>query len=350
MRRISGIVLLLVGILLVAAAGVVRWAVAPAVTVLPSDTNTTRVYTGTAASALNPTLLTGKLSGPAILKNLPATVTHTVKVVDTTAHNALVTDRKAVSVAGQKIADYTDRYAVDRKNMGHGTGFSGVTANQTGITFNWPIDTKKHNYTGWSSDAQKTVTLHYVGTAKRGGIDTYVFTDSLATSKITNEVELEGLPQSLPKSALASLAPSLGLSAAQLQQMATVLPTLPDPIPLAYTISATGQYWVAPDSGLIVDTNKHEVRTVNVTVAGQLVPIAPVLDLTYSAPASTLAAAVKDAKDKASSMTLIRTTLPAIAGGVGILFVIVGAALLVGRRRTPAVPSVITPRTPTPVG
>src|SRR3954452_2680755 len=142
MRRIAWYAGLVFGFLLLVAAPVLRWGVAPAVTVLPSDTNTLRVYTGAASTVINPSVAHGTLFGPAILHDQPVTVQHHVTVEDTTGNNALVGERKTVSIPGATVADINHSYAVDRKTMGRGSEFDNVTT-QTGQTFNWPIHTAK---------------------------------------------------------------------------------------------------------------------------------------------------------------------------------------------------------------
>jgi hypothetical protein len=351
MRRISLFVGLFVGILLIAAAPIVRWAVAPAVTVLPANTDTVRVYTGTASTVMNPGLLRGTLFGPALLRDQPVSVVHHVTVLDTKGTSALVRENKKVLLQNDAIADVTHGYAVDRKTLGRGTGYVGVTA-QTGLTFNWPIHTQKHGYVGWVSDTQATTPLVYSGEATRGGVKTYVYKAAVPAARITDPAELQGLPASLSKATLASMTPSLGLSIDQLKALSTVLATLPDPVPLGYLFSATSTYWVAPDSGIVVDVASHEVRTAGFVTGGQIVPVGPVLDLTYAAPAGTLTAAASDAKDKASQMQLISTTIPLVAlitGGVLVL-VLVGAAFFTHRRRRTTPPQVAAPpREVTPV-
>lgn len=351
MRRITATVALVLGVLLIAGAGVVRWVVAPSMIVLPSDTNTTRVYAGTASAVMNPTLLTGTLFGPALLRNQPAEVRHTDRVLSTSGSNALVADSRVVTIPGFTVANLTARYAVDRKTMSRGSGFTGAIS-PSGVSFNWPIDTKKHNYLGWVPDTHTTTTLVYRGTATRGGISTYVFKATVTPQRIIDSQLLAALPASMTKSMLTSSAATLGLTSTQLQQMATLTPQLPDPVPLVYTFAATSTYWVAPDSGVVVDVQSHEVRAVNLEVGGALVPIAPVLDLSYASPASTLQAAVNDAKDKAAQMTLIRSTLPAILGGVGIVLAFIGAGLLAFRRHpvVPPAPQELEQISPTEVG
>jgi len=352
MRRISWFIGLVVGVLLIAAAPVVRWGVAPAVTKLPSNTDTIRTYTGTAATVINPSLLTGTLFGPALLHNQPVTVIHHVKVVKATAGNALVTENKKVTLQNHAIADVTHRYAVDRKTIDRGTGFSDVTA-QTGVTFNWPIHTKKQNYTGWVSDTQQTTQLVYSGQATRGGVKTYVFKATIPPTRITDPAALKALPGAMSKATLNTMTPSLGLTIDQLKALSTTLSKLPDPVPFGYLFSATSTYYVAPDSGVVVDVQAHEVRTSGFIVAGQVLPVGPVLDFTYAAPKLTLQAAADDAKDKASQMRLIGSTIPLVSliAGIVLVTVLIGVAA-VRRPRRPSPPST-TPqptRELTPVG
>ena len=351
MRRISWFIGLVIGILLIAAAPIVRWGVAPAVTKLPGNTDTIRTYTGTAATVINPSLLTGTLFGPALLHNQPVTVIHHVKVLDTSSGSALVSENKKVTLQNRAIADVTHRYAVDRKTIDRGSGFSGVTA-QTGVTFNWPIHTKKQNYTGWVSDTQQTAQLVYSGEATRGGVKTYVFKATIPPTRITDPAELAQLPSAMSKETLSSMTPSLGLTIDQLKALSTTLAKLPDPVPFGYLFSATSTYYVAPDSGVVVDVQAHEVRTSGFVVAGQLVPVGSVLDFTYTSPALTLKAAADDAKDKASQMRLISSTIPLVSLIVGLVLVVALAGeAMVRRPRRPSAPSTTpSPRELTPAG
>lgn len=345
MRRIAWYAGLVIGLLLLVAAPVLRWGVAPAVTVLPSDTNTLRVYTGAASTVINPSVAHGTLFGPAILHDQPVTVQHHVTVRDTSGNNALVGEGKTVSIPGATVADVNHRYAVDRKTMGRGSGFDNVTA-QTGQTFNWPIHTAKHDYVGWVGDTQTTTALHFAGTAKRGGIETYVFTAIVPTTRITDPAMLAALPASMPKSLLSSMVPSLGLTHDQLLQLADLMPKLPDPVPFGYLFSAASTYWVAPDTGIVVDVTSHEVRTAAFIVGSRLAPVGPVLDFTFSAPALTVQAAAEDAKAGTDKMELVSTTLPLAALITGSVLLLTVAVIAVARRRRPPVATTPVPAEP----
>lgn len=348
------IVMVVVGIVLVAGAGIVRWAVAPALTVLPGDLNTSRTYTGVATTLANPAWLAGSRTVPALLRNVPVTVVHTDKVLATNGDNALVADRRLLTVPGFTLADLNDRYAVNRTDFGPGSasGFTGVTT-QRGLTFNWPIGTNKHNYTGWVSDTRQTATLRYAGETTRGGVDTYVFKADVPPTRIVDPQLTKLLPSSMPKAELMTMVPSLGLSTAQLTDMSKTLASLPDPVPFAYTYQASNTYWVAPRTGVVVDISYHEVRSVAFAVGPLLIPVAPVMDMTYTSTPLTLSAAAQDARDNASSMDMIESTLPLwlLLGGL-VLIVAGGTVLATRRRQPPAAPPVqpVSPRELTPIG
>jgi hypothetical protein len=337
MRTIGSIVGLAVGATLVLSAGVVRWGVAPARAVLPGDTDTTRTYTGVAATLMNPAALTSTTSGPLVLRNVPITVTHRTRVLATKGGNALVSDAKSVQAGGRTVAAVDQRYAVDRTDLTRGSGYPDVVE-QSGITFNWPIRAQAHDYTGWVSDTRRTAPLHYTGRAERGGVPTYVFTTTTAPAAITDPQVLASLPASEPKAALPQLAAGLDLPAAQLAQLVSVLPSLPDPVRLSYTYQVSATYWVQPSSGIVVDLEQHEVRTLALDVAGLAVPVTRVMDISFTSPAATLAAAAADARDRGNAVTLIYGRLPLGLLVAGLVLLLAGGVARFGfggGRRTP---------------
>lgn len=337
MRKVIGFATLSLGLVLIVAAALVSWVVAPRMAMLPGDTDTLRVYAGNASIMVNPTSLTGTTFGPGVLRDVPITLRHHTKVVQTDGSKAVVTDQRAVDIPGFTVADFTYRFAVDRKTMGPVSGFSGVPAHQ-GLTFNWPMGTQRHDYTGWVVDAQKTTRLQYVGEGTRGGVDTYIFKTTVPTTLIRDPQLLSVLPPTMTKAQILQLTPSLQLSEAQLLATSKVLDRLPNPVPMAYTYSLEATYWIAPETGVVVDTIHHEVRTANFVDGTKLIPATPIMDMTYQALPSTLAAAATDARDGANQLHLIRTTVPLAALIVGVVFSLIGTGVLATTRRRPIVP------------
>jgi Porin PorA len=333
MRKLSSIVAVVLGLLLIAGACVVRWTVAPSHVVLPADTDSTRTYTGTAATLFNARALTTP-GAPVLLRNVPITTTHTTKVLETNGSNALISDAGKLLVAGSPVAGFDYRYAVDRTSMDRGSGYKNVVR-QSGITFNWPIRTAKRNYVGWVSDTQSTTPLVYAGTAKRGGLSTYMFTATTAPAPLTDPATLKDLPQSLPKATLIALSAGLGLDATKLGALAKALPQLADPVPFSYTYAMTATYWVQPDSGEVVDVQERETRTLAIKIGPDVLPVTPVLDISYASSPAELAASVKDARHDGNLVTRMYVTLPGALGFAGVTLLLVGViALAVSRRRS----------------
>jgi hypothetical protein len=269
-----------------------------------------------------------------LLKNLPIEATHTTKVLGTKGKNALVADSGSVRAAGAAVANFDYRYAVNRTTMGPGSGYPDVVK-QTGVTFNWPIRTQKHDYPGWISDTQSTTPLRFAGTAQRGGLSTYVFTATMPAAPVTDPATLKQLPAGLPKATLIALAGGLGLGSSELGLLQQALPSQPDPVPFNYTYAMTATFWVQPDTGEVVDLQERETRTLGLKIGSQIAPVTPIMDISYSSSPSQLAVAAKDARHDADLVTLVYSTLPIALGATGAALLIVGAVgLVVFRRRS----------------
>jgi hypothetical protein len=329
-RFVARLAIVLGLVSLLAAAGV-RWVAAPRLAVLPSDLNASRTYTGTATTLFNEKALSSADAGPVLLTNVPVTLGHTTKVLETKGDNALVEDAGTVEAGGSTVAGYSYRYAVNRTSMDQGSGFSDVVKQQ-GVTFNWPIRTEKRDYTGWVSDTQTTIPLEYGGTDRRGGLSTYVFTTTSQATPITDPQTLQALPTSLPKATFIALSASLGLAPAELEGLQQVLAAQTDPVPLSYTYKVTATYWVEPATGEIVDLNAREVRTLVLKAGSTVVPITPIIDISYTSSPSELAAAVKDAERDAGLVNLGYRTVPIALLIVGVLLLAVGGVLVALRR------------------
>src|SRR3954453_18467365 len=203
------------GTLLVAASLAIRFAVAPWLIKLPSDTDNNRAFGGTATTLLNTAALASGSTNNIVLHNVPIVATHHTKVLQSHSHSSLIADTHALTAGGAPVATSTYNYAVDRKDMDRGSGFNDVTE-QTGLTFNFPIHSQKHDYTGWVSDTGKPTTLKYTGTGKRGGLDVYTYAANVPATPLTDQHQLATLPKALPKAAIPGLAAANGISPALL--------------------------------------------------------------------------------------------------------------------------------------
>lgn len=332
MRTRLGRLLVVLGVVAVGAAAAVHWVLVPRLAQLPGDTNTTRVYRGQAAIVANPTIVTGTRIGPGLLRDVPVEVQHNTNVVATRGHEALVSDKRVLTMPGYTLATLVNRFDVDRRTFLPGHAFASATP-ATGLTFNWPMSTKARNYTGWVSDTGRTTQLRYAGSARHAGVDTYVFRARTSFAPITDPQILRILPASMTQRQLMEITPSLLFTQKHLLKLSETLATAPRSVPLAYDYKVDSTFWVAPASGIVVDHQQREVRFLSLVVNGRHVPVAPVMDMTYRFTPATVGAAATDAKDSAAQLTLLRRTLPVGLLTGGLVMLLAGVALLLSRRR-----------------
>jgi hypothetical protein len=346
-RSVLGWVLSVLGVLLLAGAAILYWVVVPGQAKLPSDTNTTRNYDGTAKVLVQPQALASG-GANAILTNVPIKATHSVQVLASTSSAAQVNDKRTLnSATGQTIASTLYTYAVDRTSLGATTNFPSdwnVVTHQ-GLTVSFPIPSNKQDYTGWVPDTQMTTPLTYARTETIDGITTYVYTADAKAAPIKDKQVLGALPASLPASVLGTLGTSLPIPDQLKTALAQALPRLGNPVQLAYTYSTTATYWVQPNTGRVVQVEQEEIRQAGLAALSG-VPGLPVYDVTTRATAASVQDAVNDAKSDSDKLTLYGTALPLIGLIVGGIALIVGVLLIVmgGRRRPPGV----APTSPAP--
>ncbi|WP_037603428.1 porin PorA family protein [Streptacidiphilus rugosus] len=332
------IVALVLGVVLIAGAFVLAFVITPnLVARLPSDTNAQRSYSGTFKVLLDSRAVARGNLAAAFTSNVPMTVDRTVTVKATSGGSALVADKRTTSAAGQAVEQTTWQYALDRKSLEPVTNHpkDWVVVDAQGLTVSFPFGAEKKNYTGWVPETTSTTPVTYVRTASKAGFSTYVYTSAYGPSRITDRQVLAGLPPAIPKATLA-LAVNFGTAtAAQKAQLAALLPKLSDPVPLAYTLQGTDTFWVEPETGVVIDVQRHQVRTVGVPVPGTstLVPLFPVADYSYGQTAAGTNAAVHDANKGRNALTLYGTTLPIIVGLVGAALVGGGVFLTLRARK-----------------
>jgi len=338
-------VLGVVGLVLVVAGLVVMLAIAPGMKKLPTDTNITRTYQGTMPVLFDPR--TFKFT-----HDLPIAITRHFAVTQTSGNVALVKEERTMTSGGQAIQQVVNDYAVDRTTMLASPTYPDAWKStpgfwpREGVVLSWPIGTKQQDYTGWSDDYRSTVPLKFAGvvTNPRSGTKTYLFTSSSGPRPIADaEVQALGLPTTLPKKLLTALVGQANLPPLVAQLLPSLLKSIPgDSVPLGYTYAYEGKYWIDPTTGIMIDTQKHELRKVGIadSVAAKT-PLAllpesqkdqmrvPVSDYTYTTTDASVQDAKKEAKDKGGKLTLYGTTLPWIVIIVGAVLLVVGVVILV---------------------
>ncbi|MGE5290753.1 MAG: porin PorA family protein [Micromonosporaceae bacterium] len=335
--RKTAISLGVVGVVFVIAAALLAFWITPTfIARLPGDSNTTRTYSGRVTTVLIPAVLQQGNLAAAIRHGLPETINRQVKVLQTSGNTALVKDTSTSTSSGTQLGVISSQYAVDRKSLeataSHPSDWS--VTNAKGLTISWPIGAKKQNYTGWVNYTQTTTQLKYVRQEQHGGVNTYVYQATVPATPIKNPQVLANLPKALPFNVLQAASKVGLLSSSALASLSKLFPNGLQ-IPLGYTYEATSTYWVAPDTGIVVDVSRSQRQTAGVALPnGKIIPLLPAFADNFKATSSSVQAAATDAKNGSNAITTLGVAVPIIALVLGVVLIIVAVILWIrGRER-----------------
>ena len=325
-----------VGVLLLVAAALLAWWITPSyIARLQSNSNTVRTYDGQIRTLLNPAALrTGNLS-QAFRTGLPETLRRQVTVQQTSGNTALVKDATTLTTSGLQIGAISSQYAVDRTSLEATASHPGnwSVTNAKGLTFNWPINTQRQNYTGWVPFTETTTPLKYVKQEPQGGVNTYVYQATVPPTPIRNPQVLRALPTTLPLSLLQAAEKARLIPASLVAGLARDFPGARS-VPLGYVYQGTSTYWVAPATGIVVNLNTSETQVGGVALPnGRFIPVLPVLADSYQASPSSVQAAANDATNDGNTITTWGTTVPIVAAAVGFVLVLIAVFLWIRGRR-----------------
>ena len=331
--KVAGSTALALGILLIAAGLVVLLLIIPGMAQFPDDVDSARAYEGELGVMLNSEALANLDLANIFLRDVPVTIDRHVQTLEVDGEKALVIDSAVMSSPAGPLQQAEDVYSIDRKTMLHIPNFTDDdrVTDREGLVVGFPIGTESAAYTGWNGDTLETNPLTFVREEEHEGLNTLVFTAASGPDPIKDPVLLASFPAAFPKAVLEGLVPALGLPDEAVAQLGQVLPLLPDPIPLAYTYAYETTYWVEPDSGVLIDYNKMESRSVGLNLGDQPVPITEVMHLEYAQTAASVADAVADAEDAKGQLFWLGQILPYGLIVVGVILALLGIVAL-GRK------------------
>ena len=347
-RKTLGGLIAIIGAILIVAGLALMLVVVPGMKQFPEDVDTTRSYSGTMPVLLNAETFE-------FMTDLDVELSRHFRTEEVDGDVALVFEEQFLLTGGQPLQQLVKHYAIDRKTMEFADTYPEEWASREGfwpregLVLGWPIDTEKKDYVGWSDDFRDTVTLGFAGEVQhdRAGITTYYFAASAPPKLIhPDAVTAMGLPNELPKEQFAALIQGAAVSDA----LKNILPVLLDQweeetIPLQYYYEYEAEYWIEPETGVLIDTRKHELRKVG--LGEEFLQISPLLanmseeqragsrvtvfDLTYQATDESVRDAKQDADDAASQIELFGTTIPIAAIILGALLIVVGGVLVLSK-------------------
>jgi hypothetical protein len=350
-RKTLGGIIAIIGAILIVAGLALMLVVVPGMKQFPEDVDTTRAYTGTMPVLLNPATFE-------FMTDLDVDLSRHFRTEEVDGDAALVFEEQILLAGGQPLQQLVKHYAIDRKSMEVTDSYPEEWASnegfwpREGLVLGWPIDTDKKDYVGWSDDYRDTVTLAFSEEVQhdRSGVTTYYFTASSPAQPIhPDAVTAMGLPNTLPKEQFAGLIQGADVSDALKNMIPVLLDQWEeDTIPLQYYYEYEAEYWIEPETGVLIDTRKHELRKVG--LGEEFLQMSPLLanmseeqragsrvtvfDLTYQATDDAVQDAKQDAEDASGQIELFGTTIPIAAIIIGALLIVAGGVLVLSKAPT----------------
>jgi hypothetical protein len=329
-------ILVVVGVLLIAAAAIVRFVVVPSVATLPEDFASSQDYEGT-YSGLNQAALAGA-GGELLVDGVPVTATRSYETVEVEDGTAVVEQTVERSLGGQESPATTLRYAVDRdtfESTAPPADAEDVVPSE-GLIFSLPLDVDPEgDYALWDQATGAAYPLTYEGESTLAGRDVYEFR-SVAEGELVNPEAL-GLPTSIPKTQLTALTPALegSLPPEVLAQLPAVLAQLPDVIEIGYTSTTTSTLFADQAIGATVSSGSTQEITAQLNL-GTTISV-PFSTIELSATEDSQQERADYAADNAGDLNLVSTLLPLVLGALGVLLLLVALVIaLRAGRRSPA--------------
>lgn len=294
MRKLLGTILVLVGVLCIAAAGLLRFYVPSRAEKTPLNLDIKLVSTGP-AKILNPATgqqISTSLNATRRVRTDASASNSSVTVVNETLCLVMDVGNPPECVGAQDpqhrlVSSTADRVAADRKSgesvndPKYGESVDGDTAaRHVGLSYKWPFHAKKQTYKFYDPASRQAPDAKFIGTEKLNGLTLYKY------QAVIDNIDLPVAAGVLGK------------------------------------YSDTRIVSIDPVTGVIVKGIEHQVRT----LASGL----PVFDTTLTFNQAAIDYQAKQAKDGRSKITLLTVTLPLILLVVGVIAL--GAALLVVRR------------------
>lgn len=305
MRRVTGLILVVLGIILIAAAIVLPTYVSGQIVKFPLNESTTATLAGTGVSYFSQTKLTEK-TGVSVratytIKGDAAAGSSSTAVWSQTASVQDVTNNLPVSTQIRRFA--FDRHTAVLVNC-CGANVNGNHAiHQTGIVgYVFPMGTQKQTYQVFDTTLNRAVPFTYSGTADIHGIQTYIFTENVSPTKVTS-VTVPG-------------------AFFHLQAKTVTLPEL-------YQIHLV--YWVDPQTGALLNVNENEKVILQNPATGGTVAV--LFDGDLVATPATVTEVVNLDSSGRTELSLLNTIIPIAAGIAGALSLIAGLVLLVRKPR-----------------
>lgn len=320
----TSIVLIVIGAILVIAAPIWRWVVAPQFIRIPDDIEVESVYEGTLTLYADPDTMVFYTDG----KEIPVDITRTDTSVPEKSSSDVAVIRETVEVKNRETGEILEEYGWDRayaldRQTSENVSYEGVEKDRKGYYIMLPMGTETKSYDMWDEDLERTGEVDFIKKETRSGekhksVEVYVFgTDS-------DLERIYGTPPGMPAE----------LSGAQIKELLQDPSVdLPDTLmlPIEYYKKTEVQLVVEPRTGAFVDIPLyHEEYYANKALPGDDPDYILLAEIDYSQIEENVMTVVDDTAEYFGLLDLVKLWIPLIFLVMGLIFLLVG--LFLGRQ------------------
>lgn len=343
--RKSSVVWLVLGVVLIAAAAIIRFVALPALTKLPADLDQSQKYEGT-MQTIDPKAFAANDLAHLLTPEMPITADRSLKVDTVSGDTAIVTSKALLSLPDGSTQPDVHTYAVSRvdyspvaisetqeKSLVPSDDQASFEAHQ-GLAFSWPMNPPKDGTALYDPVTRTAQPAAFQNESTIDGRDVYNYKIDAAGPIASPGVlsQFKDFPKQLPKAAVAGLLQAGIVPVESRATLTAALPAMPDVVTIGF--GSTNLINAAVDSqfGAPLKVNQTQGLYVTVPVDGKDVPTIPLSIVKLHTADSAVSDTAHTLSKNATMLSLLGVWLPIVLLVVGIVL----AALAVVRWRKPA--------------
>ncbi|WP_216892223.1 porin PorA family protein [Nocardia alni] len=342
--RKSSVLWLVLGVILIAAAAIIRFVALPSLTKLPAHLDQSQKYVGT-MQAVNPQAFASNDLAHLLTPEMPITADRSLKVDAVDGDTAIVTSKALLKLPNGSTMPDIHTYAVSRVDyspvaIGQGQEKSLVPANDqasfedhTGLAFSWPMDPPKDGTALYDPVTRTAQPATFADQSSLDGRQVYDYKVD-AAGPITSPADLaqfKSFPKQLPKAAVAGLLQAGIVPEQSRAALSAALPTMPDTLEIGFGSTNVINAAVDKQFGAPLKVDQTQGMYVTVPVDGKNIPTLPLSIVKMHTSDSDVVSTAHTLSKNTTMLSLLGVWLPIVLLVIGIAL----AVLAIFRWRKP---------------
>ncbi|MFE9327589.1 porin PorA family protein [Nocardia sp. NPDC052278] len=335
-RKLS-VVCLAVGVVLVLAAAIIRFAVLPGLMKLPADLDQSQKYEGT-MQAVDPAAFAANDLAHLLTPEMPITADRSLRVDTVDGDTAIVTSKALMKLPdGSKQSD-VHTYAISRVdytpvNISQGQASGLVSGDDRatfeqheGVVLGWPMNPPKDGTTLYDPVTRTAQPAKFIAETKLEGRDVYEYRVD-AGGPIASPVilgQFKSFPSQLPKAAVAALLQAGVVPEPSREALSAGLSSVPEMVDVHFTSKNVVDVAVDRRFGAPLKAVQTQRMYASIPVDGKDVPVLPLSTVKLHTADSEVASAAHTLGKNALVLSLLRVWGPISMLVIGVALVAIG--------------------------